>query len=109
MASTRCLGTMPARPGATAAPAGHAAVRSVDRRRDAVGDRLLERGDAGSPASGASGCTPRARGRNLARAFLIGQAAPSARPQIVVPGMMPMLLASLEHDVEVFDPAAARP
>ena len=28
-------------------------------------------------------------------AFLIGQAAPSARPQIVVPGMMPRLLARL--------------
>ena len=28
-------------------------------------------------------------GRNLARTFLTGQAAPSARPQIVVPGVMP--------------------
>ena len=29
--------------------------------------------------------------RNLRIAFLIGQAAPSARPQIVVPGMMPIV------------------
>jgi branched-subunit amino acid ABC-type transport system permease component len=29
-------------------------------------------------------------GRNLAIAFLSGQAAPSARPQMVVPGMMPI-------------------
>ena len=32
-------------------------------------------------------------GRNLAIAFLIGQAAPSARPQIVVPGVRPIVLA----------------
>src|SRR5262249_8888629 len=32
-------------------------------------------------------------GRNFAIAFLIGHAAPSASPQIVVPGMIPMLLA----------------
>ena len=30
-------------------------------------------------------------GLNLRIAFLIGQAAPSANPQMVVPGMMPML------------------
>ena len=32
-------------------------------------------------------------GRNLASTFLIGQAAPSARPQMVVPGVRPMLSA----------------
>ena len=34
------------------------------------------------------------RRRNLARAFLTGHAAPSASPQMVVPGMIPMLLDS---------------
>ena len=38
-------------------------------------------------------------------AFFTGQPAPSARPQIVVPGMMPMLVADLVEDLQVFEPA----
>ena len=45
--------------------------------------------------------------RNLATPFLIGQAAPSARPQIVVPGNDAHVVGEVEHDVEVFEPAAA--
>ena len=79
----------------------------VDVGCDPVGDLLLERRDLGAGVWWRrmySSSSP----RNLATPFLIGQAAPSARPQIVVPGMMPMLLARLQHDVEVFEPAAAR-
>ena len=55
-------------------------------------DRLLERGDRhGRIAVGADIVLELAA--ELRDRILTGQAAPSARPQIVVPGMIPMVLA----------------
>ena len=45
--------------------------------------------------------------RNLRMIVFTGQPAPSARPQIVVPGMMPMRSATSIEDVQIFQPALA--
>ena len=45
--------------------------------------------------------------RNFVIAFFTGQAAPSARPQIVVPGMMPIEFGDFDEQVEIFQLAVA--
>ena len=81
--------------GEAAGRGGSADDGASDRRPPARGHALPAAADFVSRLTDGVLMCSSSSPRNLAMAFLIGQAAPSARPQIVVPGMMPMLLARL--------------